>query len=67
MVDIGAFVCSRYNRYRVGEYLSGSIFGIHLATMLADAIMRCSKTKGVIRSIVRFFTVKSLKTFIIGN
>jgi hypothetical protein len=58
MVDIGAYLCSLYNRYKVGQILSISVFSVHLATMLADAIMRCTKTKGVIRSLVRFFTVR---------
>lgn len=64
-MDIGAYVCSRVNRYKVGEILSASVFTVHLLTMITDAIMRCTKTKGFLRSLVRFFTVSLIKHMII--
>jgi hypothetical protein len=50
-------VCSRVNRYWAGVWISLIVFFIHVGTMLTDALMRCTKKKGVIRSLVKFFTV----------
>jgi hypothetical protein len=61
LVDIGAFVCSTINHYQIGQILSAVVFSVHLFTMISDAIMRCTKTKGSARSLIRFLTTVSFK------
>lgn len=49
----------------MGEIVSASVFAVHSLTMLTDLIMRCTKTKGIIRSLVRIFTVSKSSRLII--
>ena len=51
-------MCCKYNNYFVGETASMVIGIFHAITVATDILMRFGKKKGLIRTLVKFFTVR---------